>query len=54
MKKWFARYQEAMTFIETNKRSPSKHNDEEWGWYLNWVKHNRKLYVAGGDERKPD
>ena len=34
-------------FIETNKRNPSKHSDEERGQYLNWLKHNRKLYMAG-------
>ena len=45
--KWLARYNEAMTFIETNKRNPSKHSDEERGKYLNWLKHNRKLYAAG-------
>lgn len=36
-----------VTFIETNKRNPSKHSDEERGKYLNWMKHNRKLYAAG-------
>lgn len=35
-----------VTFIETNKRNPSKHDDEESGKYLNWLKHNRKLYTA--------
>lgn len=34
-------------FIEKNKRNPSKHSDEERGRYLNWLKHNRKLYSAG-------
>jgi len=41
------KFQEVMTFIETNKRNPSKHSDEERGRYLNWMKHNRKLYTAG-------
>lgn len=36
-----------VAFIKTNKRNPSKHNDEERGRYLNWLKHNRKLYTAG-------
>lgn len=45
--KWLARYKEVMTFIETNKRNPSKHDDEERGQYLNWIKHNRKLLAAG-------
>lgn len=49
---WFNKFQEVMTFIETNKRNPSKHDDGERGMYLNWLKHNRKLYVAG--EMKPE
>ena len=44
---WFRKYQEVVTFIETNKRNPSKHSDEERGKYLNWMKHNRKLFAAG-------
>ena len=34
-------------FIEKNQRNPSKHDDKERGRYLNWLKHNRKLYAAG-------
>lgn len=49
---WLNKYQEVMTFIETNKRNPSKHNGEERGRFLNWIKHNRKLYAAG--EMKED
>lgn len=45
--RWLTRYNEVKTFIETNKRNPSKHDDEERGLYLNWIKHNRKLYSAG-------
>ena len=44
---WLNKYQEIVAFIEKNKRNPSKHNDEERGRYLNWLKHNRKLYAAG-------
>lgn len=44
---WLQKYQEVVMFIETNKRNPSKHSDEERGRYLNWLKHNRKLYTAG-------
>ena len=44
---WLSKYQEVDAFIETNKRNPSKHSDEERGRYLNWLKHNRKLYAAG-------
>ena len=50
--RWLNRYNEVKIFIETNKRNPSKHDDEERGLYLNWIKHNRKLYTAG--ELKPD
>ena len=50
--KWLARYNEVVAFIKTNRRNPSKHSDEERGRYLNWLKHNRKLYAAG--EMKPD
>lgn len=45
--KWLSKYNEVVEFIQTNKRNPSKHNDEERGRYLNWLKHNRKLYVSG-------
>ena len=45
--KWLEKYNELVTFIETNKRNPSKHSDEERGKYLNWMKHNRKMYAAG-------
>ena len=44
---WLSKYEEVKMFIETNKRNPSKHSDEERGRYLNWMKHNRKLYAAG-------
>ena len=44
---WQSKYDEVVKFIETNKRNPSKHDDEERGRYLNWMKHNKKLYAAG-------
>ena len=50
--KWLAKYDEVVAFIKTNKRNPSKHDDEERGRYLNWLKHNKKLYAAG--EMKED
>lgn len=43
---WIKRYQEVMTFIESNHRNPSKHRIEEH-LMMNWVKHNRKLLKAG-------
>ena len=45
--KWMERYNEVVNFMERNHRNPSKHDDEERGRYLNWIKHNRKLYGAG-------
>lgn len=45
--RWLEKYNEVVEFIEKNKRNPSKHSDEERGRYLNWLKHNRKLYTAG-------
>ena len=44
---WLKKYNEVVAFIETNKRNQSKHSDEERGRYLNWMKHNRKVYAAG-------
>ena len=44
--KWIARYNEVMTFIETNKRNPSRHRIEEHDM-LNWLKANRKVLNAG-------
>lgn len=49
--KWQARYEEVVTFIETNKRNPSKHRLEEHDM-LNWLKANRKKMNAG--ELKPE
>ena len=44
---WQKRYDEVFDFIETNKRNPSKHDEEERGKYLNWIKANRKAFNAG-------
>ena len=49
--RWLARYNELKTFIETNKRNPSKHRIEEHDM-LNWLKANRKLMNAG--KMKPE
>lgn len=45
--RWLTRYNEVKSFIETNKRNPSKYDDTERGLYCNWIRHNRKLYSAG-------
>ena len=42
-----ARYNEVVTFIETNMRNPSKYDAEERGDYYTWLKHNRKQMNAG-------
>ena len=44
--RWQARYNEVMTFIETNRRNPSRHRIEEHDM-LNWLKANRKALNAG-------
>lgn len=41
-----ARYNEVVTFIETNQRNPSKYRVEEHDM-LNWLKANRKALNAG-------
>jgi len=45
--KWMVKYQEVMVFIEGNHRNPSKHDEEERGKFLNWIKANRKTLNAG-------
>lgn len=49
--RWKVRYNEVKSFIETNKRNPSKHRIEEHDM-LNWVKANRKVMNAG--KMKPE
>ena len=44
--RWLARYNEVVSFIETNHRNPSRHRIEEHDM-LNWLKANRKLANAG-------
>lgn len=44
---WMTKYNEIVAFIEREHRNPSKHNPEERGRYLNWLKHNRKVFAAG-------
>lgn len=45
---WEQKFNDVVAFIKVNKRNQSKHDDEEMGRYLNWMKHYRKLYAAGG------
>lgn len=44
-KRWNTRYEEVKTFIETNKRNPSRHRIEEHNM-LNWLKATRKKMNA--------
>ena len=44
--KWEHRYNEVVSFIETNKRNPSRHRIEEHD-HLNWLKANRKALNVG-------
>lgn len=50
--RWFAKYNKVLTFLKINKRNPSKHDEEERGKYLNWIKANRKTFNAG--KMKPE
>lgn len=51
---WISKCNKVISFIETNKRNPSRHNPEERGMYCNWLKQNRKMMNAGKmkEERK--
>ena len=49
--KWNARYCEVISFVEANKRNPSRHRIEEHD-HLNWLKANRKVLNAG--KMKPE
>ena len=44
--RWHTRYEEVKTFVETNKRNPSKYAPEERNMY-NFIKHTRKQLNAG-------
>ena len=44
--RWLVKFDEVKSFIEENKRNPSKHRIEEHDM-LNWVKQQRKLVNAG-------
>ena len=45
-KRWIAKYNEVVEYINTNHRNPSRHRIEEHDM-LNWVKANRKALNAG-------
>lgn len=43
-KKWLARYNEVVAFIETNKRNPLKHRIEEHD-NLNWIEKQGERFL---------
>lgn len=49
--RWMMRYNEVVSFIETNHRNPSRHRIEEHD-HPNWLKANRKVMNAG--KMKPE
>ena len=49
--KWMTRYNEVVSFIETNHRNPSKYVGSERE-LVNWTKQQRKLMNAG--DMKPE
>jgi hypothetical protein len=44
--RWLVKYNEVVTFIQTNHRNPSRHRIEEHNM-LNWFKASRKKMNAG-------
>ena len=50
-KRWLARYNEVVSFIETNHRNPSKYVSEE-KLMVHFLKRGRKL-MNGGDLKEP-
>ena len=49
---WLKKYKEVVDFINANKRNPSRYDDTERGMYVNWLRHNKKLFNAG--DLKPE
>lgn len=49
---WHKKYKEVLNFLLENRRNPSRHDPEERGKYINWIKHNKKRLNAG--EMKPE
>lgn len=43
---WIQKHNEVVTFIEANKRNPSKYDARERGLYCTWLKYNRKVMNA--------
>jgi len=45
--RWLKRYEEVKSFVEENKRRPSKYAPAERNQW-NWLRHTQKLHNAGG------
>lgn len=50
---WLLKWQEYMSFLEINKRRPSKYHVEDRR-LVNWLKYNRKMFRINklGEDRK--
>lgn len=50
---WLLKWQEYMSFLDTNKRRPSKYHVED-RHLANWLKYNRKMFRINklGEDRK--
>ena len=44
---WEHKYQEVVAFILRERRNPSRYDAQERGRYVNWLRHNRKLFNSG-------
>lgn len=44
--KWLLRWHEYMSYLETNKRRPSKYHEADKR-LVNWFKYNRKMFRNG-------
>lgn len=44
---WMVKYKEIVAFIERERYNPSKYYPEERGRYVNYLRHNKKLFNAG-------
>lgn len=45
--RWLLKYKEVKSFIEANRRNPSKYDGYRRGLCCNWIHHNKKLLKAG-------
>ena len=43
---WHKKYKEVLNFLLENRRNPSRHDPEERGKYINWIKHNKFSFIS--------